>query len=102
MVPAETPGGADPFHRRSVDHVDVILEGTAEHVTDMMQLHRISDAYAAKYGWPTTPVDGALDAPYGAPTGGSPPYDLYRIEPITVFALGTNEELAPLSTRFRF
>jgi hypothetical protein len=37
-----------------------------------------------------------------APTAGPPPYELYRIEPVTVFALGTSEELAPLSTRFRF
>jgi hypothetical protein len=45
--------------------------------------------------------DGAaLDAPYGAPCAGPPPYHAYCIEPRTVHAFGTVEGLAERSTRW--
>jgi hypothetical protein len=42
-------------------------------------------------GWPTE-VDGdALTAEYSAPSAGPPPWYVYRVEPSTLFALGTSE-----------
>ena len=86
----------------SADGVDVVLEGTAARVVDHAHLQRVADAYAAKYGWPPT-VDGdAFDAPYGAPTAGPPPYEVYEMTPTAVYGFGTDEEHAPRSTRWRF
>jgi len=86
----------------AADGVDVVLEGTAAKVTDDEHLQRVADAYKAKYGWPPTVVDGAFDAPYGAPTAGPPPYEVYEIAPSVVFGFGTGNEHAPKSTRWRF
>jgi hypothetical protein len=86
----------------SFDGLDVVLEGVATWVREPDALQRVVDAYHDKYQWPAE-VDGdALDAPYGAPTAGPPPYAVYRIEPTTAFLFGTNDELAPRTTRWRF
>jgi hypothetical protein len=62
----------------------------------------VAAAYRAKYNWPVSVVDGAFDAPYGAPTAGEPPYFPYRIEPRTVFAFVTDDAIGPRHTRWRF
>jgi nitroimidazol reductase NimA-like FMN-containing flavoprotein (pyridoxamine 5'-phosphate oxidase superfamily) len=82
------------------DGLDLVVEGTAARVTDAAWLQRV--AYLAKYGWPVTVRDGAFDAPYGAPTSGPPPYEVYGITAAVVFGFGTDETFAPLSTRWRF
>lgn len=86
----------------AAEGVDVVLEGTAAKVTDDEHLQRVADAYKAKYGWTPTVEDGAFDAPYGAPTAGPPPYEVYEIAPSVVFGFGTDDEHAPRSTRWRF
>jgi hypothetical protein len=43
-----------------------------------------------------------LDAPYGAPTAGPPPYEVYAVAPEVVYAFGVDDEHAPRSTRWRF
>ena len=82
--------------------MDLVVEGTARFVTDPDHLQRLADAYKDKYGWPPVVVDGAFDAPYGAPTAGDPPYRPYAITPELVYAFGTDDPYAPRSTRFRF
>jgi nitroimidazol reductase NimA-like FMN-containing flavoprotein (pyridoxamine 5'-phosphate oxidase superfamily) len=86
----------------SVDAVDLVLEGAAAKVVDPEHLQRVADAYRAKYGWPPTVRDGAFDGPYGAPTAGPPPYEVYEITPTVVYGFGTDEEHAPRSTRWQF
>jgi nitroimidazol reductase NimA-like FMN-containing flavoprotein (pyridoxamine 5'-phosphate oxidase superfamily) len=86
----------------TADSVDVVYEGTATRVTDPDHLQRVADAYRDKYDWPPTVVDGAFDAPYGAPTAGPPPYQVYEVVPSVVFAFGTDEDHAPRSTRWSF
>jgi len=86
----------------STDEVDFVVEGTAAPVTDPDHLQRVFDAYRSKYGWPAAIVDGAFDAPFGAPTAGPPPYVPYAITPETVYGIGTSDDLAPRSTRWRF
>jgi Pyridoxamine 5'-phosphate oxidase len=69
---------------------DLVLEGTAARVTDEALLRAIADAYRTA-GWPAE-VDGdALTAEYMAPSGGPPPWHVYRMTPASVFALGTSE-----------
>jgi hypothetical protein len=86
----------------SVDGIDVVLEGVAAWVRDPAALQRVADAYHEKYQWPAEVRGEAFDAPYGAPTAGPPPYAVYRIEPTTAYLFGTNDELAPRTTRWRF
>jgi nitroimidazol reductase NimA-like FMN-containing flavoprotein (pyridoxamine 5'-phosphate oxidase superfamily) len=82
--------------------LDVVVEGTATKVTDASRLQRVADAYNAKYQWPATVAGGAFDAPYGAPTAGPPPYEVYEITPVVAYGFGTDETLAPRSTRWEF
>ena len=84
------------------DGLDLVLEGDAVRVTDDADLRRIADAYQTKYGWPAIVRDRAFDAPYGGPTAGPPPYEVYAVNPATVFGFGTEEEFAPHTTRWRF
>ena len=60
------------------------------------------DEYKSKFGRPPTRRDGAFDAPYGAPTTGPPPYEVYEVMPVVVLRFGTDEALAPRSTRWTF
>jgi nitroimidazol reductase NimA-like FMN-containing flavoprotein (pyridoxamine 5'-phosphate oxidase superfamily) len=79
----------------------LIVEGEARRVRDEATLRRASDAFEAIYGWPTVVKTDKLDAEYGAPTSGGPPYDVYEITPTKAFALPTDgESFTP--TRWRF
>ena len=69
---------------------DLVLEGTAALVTDADELAGAAGAFAAG-GWEPVVEDGALTAPYSAPSAGPPPWHVYRITPRTVFALATAE-----------
>jgi nitroimidazol reductase NimA-like FMN-containing flavoprotein (pyridoxamine 5'-phosphate oxidase superfamily) len=83
----------------ATDAFDLVMEGGAVKVADETELERLAQRYNAQ-GWPATVRDGALTAEYSAPTAGPPPWDLYRVAPTTVFALGTAEPGG--ATRFRF
>jgi hypothetical protein len=95
---------ADPHvtFTTTTDEIDFIVEGTAAFVTGEAELERVAEAYRAKYGWPLTVHEGELYAPFGAPAAGPPPYRPYAVYPEVVFGMGTNETLAPRSTRWRF
>jgi Pyridoxamine 5'-phosphate oxidase len=69
---------------------DLVIEGSAERVTDAAELNAVAEMFV-KHGWPAE-VDGAgLTAEYMAPSGGPPPWHVYRMKPATVFAFGTAE-----------
>ncbi|MGH2749590.1 MAG: pyridoxamine 5'-phosphate oxidase family protein [Actinomycetota bacterium] len=79
----------------------LIVEGEARRVRDETTLRRASDAFEAIYEWPTVVMGDKLDAEYGAPTSGGPPYDVYEIRPTKAFGLPTDgESFTP--TRWRF
>ncbi|HEX8599044.1 MAG TPA: pyridoxamine 5'-phosphate oxidase family protein [Chloroflexia bacterium] len=80
---------------------DIVVEGEAARVKDAAKLQRVAELYAAN-GWPATVGDGALDAPYSAPTTGPAPYDVYEMTPMVAYAFGTTDETAPHPTRYRF
>lgn len=77
--------------------LDLVLEGEAQRENDEATVRRVADAYIAKYGWPVTVVDGAFDAPYGAPTAGQPPYHVFRVIPAAIYGFGNGP-----ATRWRF
>jgi nitroimidazol reductase NimA-like FMN-containing flavoprotein (pyridoxamine 5'-phosphate oxidase superfamily) len=86
----------------TTEGMDLVIEGRAEPVTGDDRLAAVGAAYRDKYGWPVEVVDGAFAAPYGAPTAGPPPYEVYEIVPEVAYGFGTDETWAPRSTRWRF
>lgn len=79
----------------------LVVEGEARHVRDEQTLRLASDAFQAIYEWPTVVAGGRLDAEYGAPTSGGPPYDVFEITPVKAFGLPTDGE-SSTPTRWRF
>jgi hypothetical protein len=87
----------------TLDGFDVVVEGTAQKVTDPDDVARITDIYATRGGWPAEPdASGTgITAPFNAPGLGPPPWFLYRLEPTaatSVLAAGTEGG----STRWTF
>jgi Pyridoxamine 5'-phosphate oxidase len=76
---------------------DLVVEGIAERITDADELHSVATAFAAD-GWPARVEGDALTAAYSAQSAGPPPWYCYRMQPSTVFALGTSEPFG--ATRF--
>jgi hypothetical protein len=83
----------------SLPGLDLAIEGKVARVTDEATLVRLAERYAAQ-GWPATVDNGALAAPYGAPSAGPSPWDLYAITPVTAFGVATAEPHG--ATRWRF
>lgn len=79
----------------------LIVEGRARRITDADALARASEAFATVYEWPTRVGDGRLDADYGAPTSGGPPYDVYEVAPRKAFGFPT-DGVSFTPTRWRF
>jgi len=83
------------------DGLDLVVEGTAAKVRDEETLRRVAQAYDTIYGWHVTVRDGAFDAAGGASTAGPPPYDVYRVAPVTAYGFGTEKPYAATRWRFR-
>lgn len=86
---------------RSVPDADIVIEGTAVHVTEPEAVARVAKAWADG-GWPVEPDESGtgITAPFNAPSQGPPPWNVYRIDPRSAtVALGS--EPGGL-TRFRF
>lgn len=80
--------------------LDIIWTGQPTRVTDADDLNRVVATFRDRHGWEVRRRDSALDAPYGAPCAGPPPYHAYRVDPVAVHAFGTIEGLAERSTRW--
>jgi hypothetical protein len=74
-----------------------VIEGSAERVVGMAELASVAEAFVDD-GWPAEVRGDALTAEFSAPSGGPPPWYVYRITPSTVFALVTSESFG--ATRF--
>ena len=63
-----------------VHEFDLVVEGTAEKVTDPATVATIAERFAAD-GWPCRVDDSgtAVTAEYSAPSAGPPPWHVYRI-----------------------
>jgi Pyridoxamine 5'-phosphate oxidase len=83
----------------SLDGIDLVLEGEAERVVDSETLHRLVAVYRDG-GWPAEVEGEAFTAPYTAPSGGPPPWNLYRVTVHTAFGVGGAEPGG--ATRWRF
>jgi general stress protein 26 len=83
----------------SLTGIDLVIEGTAEEVTDDETLQRLAKRYGDQ-GWPATVEHGAFTHEYSAPSAGPPPWNLYAVAPATVFGVLTVEPGG--ATRWRF
>ncbi|MFC7625868.1 pyridoxamine 5'-phosphate oxidase family protein [Microlunatus sp. GCM10028923] len=83
-----------------VDSYHLVVEGVARRVLDEPTLGRASTAFQEVYGWATTIAGDELDAEYGAPTSGGPPYRVYQVTPTTVHAFPASADFIP--TRWSF
>jgi len=94
--------GRDPRCAVSLgmDGCDVVVEGTAEKVTDPEEVARVTEIWSTRGGWPVTPdADGTgITAPFNAPGLGPPPWFVYRITP----AAATSVRHQGGSTRWTF
>ena len=70
----------------------LIVEGGALRVRDEEGLGHASATFMAVYGWPTVVAGETLDAEYGAPTSGGPPYDVYAVTPTKAFGFPADGE----------
>ncbi|GAT67130.1 pyridoxamine 5'-phosphate oxidase [Planomonospora sphaerica] len=77
---------------------DLVVEGRAERVTGE-RLHRVAEGYAAQ-GWRPSVRDDALHAEHSAPSAGPPPWYVYEVAPVKVFALGTAAPYGATGWRF--
>jgi hypothetical protein len=77
----------------------VIIEGRASRVRGA-DLETVAATFTAK-GWPTWVAGDELDAEFGAPTSGGPPYLVFAISPAKAFAFPTDGEWTT-PTRWHF
>jgi hypothetical protein len=95
--------GSNPRCSLIADSGDIhlVVEGVATPVSDAGTLDAVA-AYREKYDWPVVVESGLFDAPYGVPTAGPPPYQLFEVRPTAVFAFVAGGDFGPASTRWLF
>jgi Pyridoxamine 5'-phosphate oxidase len=71
-----------------LDGIDVVFNGRADRVTDRAELERVAEVYRG-VGWPAEVADDAFTAPFTAPSGGPPPWNLYRIASWSAVGVGS-------------
>jgi hypothetical protein len=74
-----------------LEGIDVVFTGEAHRVTEPAELERVAAAYRDN-GWPAEVAGDAFTAPYTAPSGGPPPWNLYRIACEQAVGVGTAAE----------
>ena len=82
-----------------LDGIDLVLEGTAERVTDAATLELVASLYRDG-GWPATAAGDVIEAPYSAQSAGPGPWHLYRFTVSTAFGVGLREPHG--ASRWRF
>jgi len=83
----------------SLEGMDLTFEGEATRVTDAPTLEALAGRYR-EVGWPVDVAGDAFTAPYTAPSGGPPPWHLYRVTYHTAFGVASAEPHG--ATRWRF
>jgi hypothetical protein len=96
--------GSNPRCSLIADSGDIhlVVEGVAAPVSEAGTLDAVAAAYREKYDWPVVVESGLFEAPYGAPTAGPPPYQVFQLRPSAVFAFVAGGDFGPASTRWLF
>lgn len=74
----------------SMPDVDLVMEGTIALVRDSATIARLVKRYVDN-GWPAEVSDGAITAPFSAPSAGPGPWHLYEFTPKTAIAVASAE-----------
>ncbi|WP_433323004.1 pyridoxamine 5'-phosphate oxidase family protein [Spirillospora sp. CA-294931] len=82
-----------------LEGLDLVLDGTAERVTDRAVIEAIVALYR-EGGWPAEPHEEGLTAPFSAPSAGPPPWHLHRFTIDAAVGVATAEPYG--ATRWRF
>lgn len=82
-----------------LEGIDLVLEGEANCITEKSTLEAVAKIYRDG-GWPAEVEGDAFTAPFMAPSGGPPPWYLYRFTFHTVFGVATAKPDG--ATRWRF
>ena len=79
-------------HAMALHDFDLVVDGTAEVVTDRATVAQLAEHWAAD-GWPCRVDESgtALTAEFSAPSAGKPPWHVYKITPVSATALATVE-----------
>lgn len=83
----------------SLPGIDLVFEGEAVRERDPATLERVAARYR-ELGWPVEVEGDAFTAPFTAPSGGPPPWNVYRITYHTVYGVASAELNG--ATRWRF
>ena len=68
--------------------LDIVAEGEARIIRDESDLERIATLFS---DWGPQVRNGAFWHEYSAPSAGPPPWNVYQIRPVTVYAVATAE-----------
>ena len=90
---------ADCVISANLTDLDLVVEGTAVKVTDDATLQRVTKRLNDG-GWPATAENGAITAPYSAPSAGPPPWDLFEFTPRRAFGVATAEPYGAMRWEF--
>jgi hypothetical protein len=71
-----------------LEGIDLVFTGRATRVTDPAELEHVAAVYRAQ-GWAAEVAGDAFTAPYTAPSGGPPPWNLYRIDAESPVGVGS-------------
>jgi hypothetical protein len=83
----------------SLRGIDLVFEGEAARERDPATLEGLAARYR-DLGWPVEVEADAFTAPFTAPSGGPPPWNVYRIAYHTVYGVASAEPNG--ATRWRF
>jgi hypothetical protein len=76
-----------------LEGIDLVFNARSERVTDPGELERTAAVYR-NHGWPAEVADDAFSAPYTAPSGGPPPWYLYRVVAASVVGVGSAADVS--------
>ncbi len=71
--------------------LDVVFVGDALRVTDSNELERVAGVYR-EVDWPAEVAGDGFTAPFTAPSGGPPPWNVYRIVLREAIGVGTSND----------
>jgi hypothetical protein len=85
----------------SIRDADVVINGEAVRVTEPGAVSRIAKAWADS-GWPVEPDESGsgITAPFNAPAQGSPPWNVYRIQPHSATVVSATDPGGLIRVRF--
>ena len=83
-----------------IGSLHVAIEGEARRINEPEELEEASRAMSEVYDWTTKVIGEELDADYGAPTSGGPPYEVYEVRPQKALGYPAADDFEP--TRWRF